>query len=321
MHRQPLGVALLALSLAVVGCEEGSAPLASESGALGPAAKKSIWKVPGDFPTIQDAIDDPAVSDGDVIAVGPGRFDGATVTKAVEIRARGGAIIEGGPLLVAGHPLGGDLEIGFFFQADHSGDGASIRGFGFEDVEFPVFSRGADGVTVSHNTMSAPVQGVTNWGGSGWAVEHNTIAGLRSICGGGIGILVGDQAATAAGVTSNVVAHNRIAGTLAVHPGDCGGYDGTGIVLFADFRFGRTGAVAISDNSVSKNVVDLQSDTPAVVDVVGFELTDTRDDGSLPPVIFDNSLVKNDARGTARGLELTPAELADHNEFSKNKGF
>ena len=73
------------------------------------------------------------------------------------------------------------------------------------------------------------------------------------------------------------MAHNKISGTLHVAANDCGGYDGTGIVLFADFRWGQLGATSIAFNRVVKNSVALVSDNPSLVDVVAFELTDTRE--------------------------------------------
>jgi pectin methylesterase-like acyl-CoA thioesterase len=60
------------------------------------------WRVPGDFATIQAAIDSPAVAAGDVILVGPGSHAGALVTKAVDIRGEGRAVINTGPV----HPSG-----------------------------------------------------------------------------------------------------------------------------------------------------------------------------------------------------------------------
>lgn len=320
MPRMLGGVVLAALSVVLIGCEGSPVSTPADSGDLALSGKTPTWTVPGDFSTIQAAIDDPSVADGDRVLVGPGTFEGATVTKAVDIRARGNAVINDGPLLFAGHPLGGDLEIGFFFPSDHSGDGASVTGFMFEDVEFPVFSRGADGVTISHNSMVSPVQGISNWMGSGWSIQHNRIDGLRSINGGGIGVLIGDNSAIPDGVASNLVSHNRIDGTLVVHPGDSGGYDGTGIVLYADFRGGRSGADAIRNNHVVQNRIALVSDTPAVVDVNAIELTDTRDDDSLAPVIFDNAIGFNDIRRTTHGLVLTPDNLEDHNEISRNLG-
>ena len=60
------------------------------------------WRIPGDFATIQAAIDSPAVAAGDVILVGPGSHAGALVTKAVDIRGEGRAVINTGPV----HPSG-----------------------------------------------------------------------------------------------------------------------------------------------------------------------------------------------------------------------
>ena len=64
--------------------------------AAGPAPAAE-WRVPRDFRTIQTAIDSPRVADGDVVLVAPGRHAGAVVTKSVEIRGNGRAVIVDGP--------------------------------------------------------------------------------------------------------------------------------------------------------------------------------------------------------------------------------
>jgi hypothetical protein len=122
-------------------------------------------------------------------------------------------------------------------------------------------------------------------------------------------------------VSDNVVSHNKITGTLHVDPLDGGGYDGSGIVIYADFRWGRAGAEKITKNRVVKNKVSLVSDTPDVVDVHAFELTDTRNDPTIdPPVILDNAIGFNDFRGTVSQIALTPLELEDINQISRNLG-
>lgn len=283
------------------------------------AADAKQWRVPQDFATIQAAIDSADVSNGDRIVVASGNHAGAVVSKAVEIKGQGGAVIDDGPLLAAGHPLGGDLNIGFFFVGDGTGSGASISHFHFEGVEFPVFSRGADDVSVNQCTMIDAVQAVSNWSGSRWEISHNTITGLRTINGGGIGILIGEN--TGGIIMDNVVSHNTISGTLQVHPDDGGGYNGSGIVIFAEFRFGRPGAEAISFNRIVKNKIALASDTPNVVDVAAIELTDPRDDNSLDPVITNNAVGFNDMRGTDLQLVLTPSNLDNPtNDISRNLG-
>ena len=187
------------------------------------------WRVPGDFATIQEAIDSPDVAPGDVIMVGPGPHAGALVTKAVEIRGTGGALINAGPP----HPTNGRVQ-GFRLMA--GSDGAVISHLTFE-VDFGVFNGDAiNGVTVIQNRFLNAFQAVTNWGGSGWDISHNDIIDLRADNGGGIGIFIGDWMGVAGGVVDNLVAHNTVSGTLHVDPDDLGGYSGAGIVIYADFR-------------------------------------------------------------------------------------
>jgi hypothetical protein len=269
------------------------------------SAGAADWQVPGDFGTIQAAIDSPLVKDGDVLRVQRGRRTGATVTKAVAIRAEGRVVIVDGPVV---NSLG---KGGFLFPGGGAGSGATVDGFSFEKVAFPVFSRGADDVSVTHNTMLMPNQGVTNWangiGGNGWDITDNTISGLRTSCGGGIGILIGDY--NGGTVTGNLIAHNEIHGRVRVPRSDCGGYNAPGIVLFADWRFqGDTGAT-ITGNRVAKNRVFISSSIPGLVTVSGVELSDTRDD-SNDLRITDNAVVYNDLRGMDVPVALTPDELA-----------
>ena len=117
------------------------------------SAGATEWRVPGRFPTLQAAIDSSLVKDGDVLRVLPGRRTGATVTKAVVLRALGCVTIVDGPAV---NDLG---KAGFLFPGGGAGSGATVDGFTFEGVAFPVFSRGADDVSVTHNTMLPPPPG------------------------------------------------------------------------------------------------------------------------------------------------------------------
>jgi hypothetical protein len=257
------------------------------------------WRVPGDFLTIQDAINAPDVKTGDRIRVAPGEHAGAMVTKGVEIKGQGGATIASGP----SHPSG-------LTQ-------------GFKNLKFTVdlaIMNGAaiNNVTVSHCTFLNVIQAVSNWRGSGWEISHNKIIDLRTRNGGGIGILIGDYAGGT--VQDNVVSHNDISGTLHVATNDGGGYNGSGIVLYADFRGTSLGTQSLTHNRVVKNKVALASDTSSVVDVVAFEMTDTRDDETLNVVITDNVAVFNDFRGTALQIDLTPDNLDQFNLISRNLG-
>lgn len=272
----------------------------------------TIWYVPADFATIQEAIDDTAVMNGDTIMVSTGNHAGAYVTKSVEIKGDDGATINDGPM----HPAG--LSMGFRLLA--GSDGTTISHLIFT-VDLAIMNGAAvDDVTVSHCTFLNTLQAVSNWGGSRWEISHNDILDLRTKCGGGIGILVGDFSGGL--VEDNVISHNKISGTLHVSDDDCGGYDGTGIVLYADFRWEGAGAEAITKNRVVKNNVCLVSDNPDLVDVCAIELTDSRDDLNADPypVIFDNAIGFNDLRGTELQIVLTPEELFDENDISRNLG-
>jgi hypothetical protein len=275
-------------------------------------ASAALWHVPEDFPNIQAAIDSVSVLNGDTILVGPGLFPGAEVTKAVEIKGIGGATINTGPM----HPAG--LSQGFRLQA--GSDGCTISHLTFTTDLSIMNGAAVNDVTVTQCTFLNSIQAVSNWRGSGWEISHNVISDLRTRNGGGIGILVADYLYGT--VADNVVSHNQIYGTLHVDPNDGGEYNGSGIVLYADFRWNRLGAAAISNNRVVKNKVGLVSDTPAVVDVVAFELTDTRDDINADPypVIFANAIGFNDWRGTTLQVAYTPADLENQNDISRNLG-
>jgi len=275
----------------------------------------SVWYVPGDFATIQDAVDDSDVVDGDTIQVGPGNFAGAEVNKSVTIKGEGQAVIDSGPM----HPAG--LSQGFRLLA--GSDGATLSHLTFDEVDLAIMNGAAvNDVTVTHCLFNNAIQAVSNWRGSGWEISHNTITDLRTRNGGGIGILIADW--TGGTVSNNVVAHNNVSGTLHVAPNDGGGYNGSGIVLYADFRWGWAGAEEISHNHVVKNKVSLVSDTPDVVDVAAFELSESYYPNPHPGpgsiVTIDNSIGFNDFRGTALQIDLTPEELVDYNDISRNLG-
>jgi len=293
--------------------------IVAKKGPKGPKPPKpNKWRVPEDFATIQLAIDAIEVLDGDKIEVGEGNFYGAFVTKKVEIKGKKGkkgkkgegnkTIINDGPVLVYG------LTQGFrFFDGS---DGSKIKDITFT-TDFGIMNNdGSDNIKISHCKFLNTIQGISAWGGSGWKIDHNEIIDLRTYNGGGIGILSG--ARWGGIVEKNDIKHNKISGTLHVWANDGGGYAGSGIVLFADTRYGWPGADAIQYNKVERNKVSLISDTPSVVDVVGCELTDSRDDESII-IIFENKIKGNDFRGTANAIALTPEALIDHNDISKNK--
>src|SRR3989344_2051377 len=216
-------------------------------------APAAMWEVPGDYATIQDTInDDAAVLDGDTIVVGSGNHAGALVDKLVEIRGEGQAVIDSGPVHGSGLIQG--------FRLLTGSDGSTFSHLTINTDLAIMNGNAANEVTVTQCSFNGTIQAISNWRGSGWEITHNVITNLRTRCGGGIGILVGDY--TGGIVTDNVISHNKISGTLNVSGGDCGGYNGSGIVLFADFRWGAGGAESIEFNRVVKNNIALTSNTP-----------------------------------------------------------
>jgi hypothetical protein len=299
----------------------------------GMIANAATWEIPDDFTTIQEAIYNPAVEDGDIIRVNPGNHAGAYVTKSVEIKGEGGAVINDGPL------HGSDQIMGF--RLLEGSDGATISHLDF-NVDLAIMNGGrvAD-VSVHHCKFTNPVQAISNWGGDGWEISYNVINDLRTRNGGGIGILVADWEGGV--VKDNVISHNTITGTLHVggwyeDPDDeQGGYNGSGIVIYADFRGGSLGASEISNNRVVKNTVSMVLDDPRTqpvpdenkVDIVAFELTQAyypNDPpgypGPLPEdevVVKDNNIGYNDWRGTELQMDITLG-LEEYNNISRNFG-
>lgn len=282
--------------------------------------KMDAWNVPGDFATIQEAIDSPDVQDGDMIRLKTGTYEGASVNKAVTIKGTKKSVIDTGPLHPAGLTIGLDLLAG--------SDGARISNICFDNVDLAVRNAdGIDNVVVEQCVFLNAIQAVSNWSGSGWNINHNVITDLRTRNGGGIGILVGERFGGV--VQNNTVAHNIITGVLSMYESEQGGYNGSGIVIYADFRYGTGGAEEISGNRVMQNKVCMTSEDTELVDIVAFEMTDSRYDplyipDPVPPewemVIFDNYIGFNDLRCTDIQMTLTPEELADCNVISRNPG-
>jgi len=278
--------------------------------AAGPAWHHRPWQVPGDFATIQEAVDSAEVDAGDTIMLGSGNHTGVLLSKALRFMGKGKATINSGPAHSSGLIQG--------FRLLEGSGGSSFSNLTFK-VDLAIMNGASvNDVTVENCNFFNAIQAVSNWGGSGWKIQHNDIVDLRTRNGGGIAILIGDRFATEAGVKNNIVAQNKISGTVHVWENDGGGYNGTGIVLYADFRYGFPGALAITRNQVINNKIALKSDNPEVVDVCAIELTDTRDDETLDCVIFDNSIGFNDLRGTELKIVLTPEKLGDCNKISRN---
>ncbi len=274
-----------------------------------PSNKPNAWNVPGDFASIQDAIDDANVLNGDFIYVGKGEFAGALVDKGVNIIGNAGkTIIDDGPV-----HRSGNLQA---FRLEEGSDNSSFSHLIFLTEGLDIMNAAAvNNVEVHHNTFNNSLQAISNWIGSGWNIHHNNIYDLRTDCGGGIGIMVADYLGSL--VENNIVMHNEVYGTINVSEGDCGTYSGTGIVIYADFRWGRLGSDGLKNNTIEHNKVSLVSSNSDLVPAVGLELTNTADPFT-EYLIVDNVIRFNDLRGTANSMELDPEDLDEYNDISKN---
>jgi hypothetical protein len=310
-----LAIVLLMLLIAVPVSASSATLVVDDDGADCPDAG---------YTTIQAAVD--AANDGDNIAVCTGTYAGATVDKTVHFQGKGNVVVNDGP---NSHSF---LRAGFLFPGGGAGSGSTIRGFRFEGtpqfdyvddghLDFAIFSRGANDVTIEHNVMVNTLQAITNWNGSGWTIEYNKIEGLWVLCGGGIGILVGAFDGTQA--NDNLVAHNT-AEADDVNP-DCGFYTTTGIVLYSSTRWGSAGG-SIEGNRVLHNrsrVTGTWGSEPAGV---GLEITDgglLNDypwSGDGTPDVIGNTIAFNDFRGSSMAMNFRPEEAETNNTVSRNLG-
>ena len=278
-------------------------------------ANAYAWLIPRDFDTIQQANDSSLVENGDQLIIQTGHHQGAVLTKSLIITGRRGAVIDSGPVFVAGIPCVGDMEAGFLLEADGTNDssGTVIQNLFFDNLAFPVYGRNVDDVFVFANVIKAPIQGITSRGGQGWTIAGNWIHNMTTANGGGIAIFITDSATRPDGLFHHLVSHNAVTGILSVNSCDVGGYSGGGIILNADFRNGASGAEAIFENHISWNRISMVSDAPSVVDMVGIVLEDSRGDDEISPVVFNNTVVFNDLHRMETPLIFSPESLADEN--------
>lgn len=269
------------------------------------------WRVPGDFETIQQAIDHDGLADGDEIIVGPGYFAGARITKSVVLKGMESTYIINGPKPWPNRPFNG----GFLFRGAkaENGSGSKISNFIFQDIDFPIFASQAgvviSDVSVTQCTMENSIQGITMWHADNWVVRENRIIDLEAVNGGAIGILVGSYSADDA--LENIIENNVITGTVYVDPDDGGGYNAVGINLVSDYRNNRTGGY-VEGNWVKRNKVNLVSDNPEVIPVVAFELTDHTALGRATTVV-QNKVIENDPGQTETPVQLIGSRLAEEN--------
>jgi len=176
---------------------------------------RGVDRVPGDFATLQQAVD---LGRAPIILVASGEYAGATIDRPIAIACRGQCMITSGPAI-------GALQAGFVLEG--GADGTLIHGFDFVDIDLGVFAScptvgsTPDDVAIVRNAFVNTAQGVTVNatdcdGGAGWIVRRNRFHDLRSDtgdCGGGLGVYLID-------VTGTEVSNNVFRGEIAAPP--CG---------------------------------------------------------------------------------------------------
>ncbi|MFP3898155.1 MAG: nitrous oxide reductase family maturation protein NosD [Dehalococcoidia bacterium] len=253
------------------------------------------------FCTIQDAVD--AASSGDTIMVAAGTYAGAIIGKQVSIvgDAGGGSVISSGVLYKA------SASLTTAFRLDAGADGTEIRNFTINcnagsSFYFGVFGRGVDDVVVDGLTITDAVQGITNWGGSGWEITNNEMTGVVATSGGGIGIFLGATPPSYRMCNGNLVANNDIQ-TVAT-----AAFTTPGITVALDVRYGAYSDLdwseQLSYNSIIDNTVTGNGNTNQVgveIGVIGLG-GDSAKIAATMGLIHDNYVMGNTIDDVDLGL-------------------
>lgn len=253
------------------------------------------------FATIQKAVDEAA---GSTINVAPGEYAGAIVDKEVTIigAADGSSVITSG----VPYKVGGSYDTAF--RLDAGADGAEIRNFtvncdSSSGYYFGVFGRGVDDVVIDSLAVNDPIQGITNWGGSGWEITSNEVTDTAAAGGGGIGIFLGATPPDYPTCSGNLVQFNTIASNATAPTYTC-----PGMVLALDVRYGGyddlTGTEEMTGNQILDNDyvgTANENEVGIEVGVIGLEGNTTKV-AELLGVIHDNTVESNRIDNTCYGL-------------------
>ena len=229
-----------------------------------------------------------AIAD-DTIHVDPGLYAGAAVDEDITVSGDTGlpTIINDGVHYGGGHPT---LETGV--RLDAGADGSTFSHLVFNcdagaNYYFAVFSRNVDDVTLSNLVVNDTVQGISNWGGSGWQILDSVITDTIAAGGGGIGIYLGALPSSYKTCSNNLVQGNLITSNASAM-----GYTCPGICLAMDLRYGQhahlDGSEDLGGNEIRGNLI---SDS-GVVNGVGIELgvITTGIDPALVPGLIASTL-------------------------------
>ena len=262
-------------------------------------------RVPRDFPTIQLAVDN--AKPLDTIRVGPGRWCGATITKALKLVGERGTTIIGCPPGVPG-PFGSARKRGFRIAAEAAGtsirhfvfdgNGVSLGGdplfIGIEAAKNPFGLTGADNLVIDSNEFQGTAYGISLADGKNSQVTHNVFDGFTVVSDGegGVAILMYGGNGHFKG---NSILYNQI--TSTVPAGDLSGFSWVNeadVPLAGIVVSGQDGTI-ISNNKVSITA-------------------NAHGDGGAGIIATDNvsglttinlTITNNDGRGSAYDLIIT----------------
>jgi parallel beta-helix repeat protein len=304
-----LGISLIATM--PVAADPGNTYYVSTTGSdvTGDGSYSNPWA------TIQHAVDN--VSSGDTIMVAPGTYTGAIVDKGVTISGLGpgDSVIDTGVCYNSGCSPAYKTA----FRLDAGADGAEISDFTINcDVNtsffFAVFARAVDDIVIDSLEINDTVQGISNWGGSGWEITNNTITDTVASGGGGIGIFLGARAATSGYGTcrDNLVQYNTVDASASAEDYSC-----PAICLCYDLRYGGYLAVNGSEDISGNQILNNTITASAANNLIGIEVgtilgnseTDPiRDDPDeisavmIAAALHDNAVQNNSVDGADTGI-------------------
>ncbi|MBW2561579.1 MAG: right-handed parallel beta-helix repeat-containing protein, partial [Deltaproteobacteria bacterium] len=239
------------------------------------------------------------------VNVAPGAYNGVEIDHGVTIQ---GALWDDA-IIVDGVPYS-SYTAGFLLHV--GSDGTTISDLTIlNGVSLAVYSNGLiNDVTISDLTIYKTVQGITNWGGSGWQITNNDIIDTVALNGGGIGICIGVRPNG-----SKMSSDNLIQGNSITSDASAANYSCPDILLTMDLRYGRhvnlDGTEELARNQILDNTL-LGNFMPGSSVGIEVGVIMTRIDESLIPiliqstlgVITDTTIAGNTVLGKDKGLYL-----------------
>lgn len=257
-------------------------------------------RVPQDYPSIQAAVNH--AQPRDIIRVGPGRWCGARITKAVNLVGDGGATIVGCPAGSPG-PVGNAVKRGFFIDAAASGTSISqfvFDGNGLSDTNrAPLYrgietAAGANNLVIDSNTFQGGAYGMFVLGGNNVQITRNTFAGFRILGSGDGGVAILDIGASSR-AAGNSIQYNQMVSSVPAGDFSWASWVNEADVPLAGIIVSAQDGAVISNNKVS---IAANSNGDAGVGILA-------SDNVTGLTTTNLSVTNNDGRDSAYGLIVT----------------